>query len=319
MNTASIGNAVSKVSYEKYEELYVQNSYLHSSLNTAGRIGLTYGDSESDSAFESILQNVSYNTSTSQYTDKIFGLDFRDNSSYYDSISNQSSSMQLGNINKNYEQSITWINQPLQPSQAEYHNFFIEDLQFCGNNILSNFSYNWQISTDTGSTCLTFPGEIYDSFIGWFDNNTIITNVSSLPAFSFRISNTESNPIVYIPLAELIIEKNAIINETGSPFINILQENGTITTKRLCVLRGNNIMNSFGYYSSTAPYIVFGAMVLKSMYFAANFDTLGVGIANKMSQYDIDLFKFNASKSYNFGCSVKVDCIGFFFFFFFFF
>jgi hypothetical protein len=216
--------------------------------------------------------------------------------------------MQLGGIDSQYTDSIVWMQQATQ--SPSYHNFFLNDLTFCGTQILGNYSTNWNVLVDTGSVCLTLPGDIYDTFANWFTGNeTVIEDVNALPAFSFTVGQGSDAATIYVPLADLLIEMDAIMNETGAPYVFVRDAEGDVQSMRLCVLRGQDITYSSAgetSYYSDAPDIVLGALALQSMYFAADYTQYTVGLANKLSDSYID--GFSAGKWQ--GCAAVRNCTG---------
>ena len=114
-----------------------------------------------------------------------FGLDFNEGPS--------GSTMQLGGVKEQYSKSLQWFYQP--SSFPSNHVFFLENITFCGNSLLSNYSNNWPVVVDSGSVCMSLPSEFYDTFLAWLDNSTVISikDLDTLPAISFQLaaSNAE--------------------------------------------------------------------------------------------------------------------------------
>eukprot|EP01038_Epipyxis_sp_PR26KG_P005204 gene5204-7242_t len=265
---APYNNHYNNISVIVTQYVEVANNKLHVRSGTQGNLGMSYeniGDNLTVTPFQLLLSNLSQ-TFDSDSNANTFGLNFE---------SNSMSTMQLGGVLDIYSSSISWIAQPI--NYPSYHLFYLSDLLFCGQNLLSNFSYNWPTIVDTGSVCLTLPAEMYDSLEAWFNNSTIITDLSVLPTISFQYGN---NDIAYIPLSNLVINSSTILNETGAPFINYNHD-----LYRLCILKGASLSTAGSNLAEidSSRYIVFGSMVMKSIYFAANFETYSVGLANKLS------------------------------------
>lgn len=280
---------------------------------------MSYCQSRSESgcsqltSFQKIVQNATSEQSLVLLNETLmFGLDFRTEAisavnKYISptSVVDSGSSMQLGGIDAAYEGSIVWMRQTT--TQPTYHEFMVENLDFCGASVLGNYSTTWQAMVDTGAVCLTLPGEIYDSFSAWFDNTTVIEDVSRMPAFSFQIRNGNGTAATaYIPLGDLLLNVSAIASENGAPYVSLRdpQNSGVVLARRLCVLRGQEIGNKA--YRSPPPQIVLGSLALQSLYFAADFAQYTVGIANKLSAAYIE--SFNATN--RIGCAAPVQCFG---------
>mmetsp|Transcript_3150 Transcript_3150/g.3403 ORF Transcript_3150/g.3403 Transcript_3150/m.3403 type:complete len:537 (+) Transcript_3150:43-1653(+) len=276
------------------------NPILHNWKNSSGDFGLSYysnGKYLLFSTFQSLLSSSTAQNSE-DYNNQTFGLNFHNPSSSILSIaSGGSSSMQLGGVLPKYANSIIWQQQPL--STPSGHEFFLDSLSFCGVNLFANYSNNWQVLVDTGSSCLTLPGEMYDTFSSWYSNTTV-TNARQLPAVSFTL-NGHHDTTYYIPLGQLLVAENAIKNEPGAPYVHIGSN-----VQRICVLRGNDIEDNSGNYNSPAPNIVFGSLVLQSIYFAANFQQHSIGLANKLSSSEIQFYSNTSNPS----CSKPPVCIG---------
>jgi hypothetical protein len=183
----------------------------------------------------------------------------------------------------------------------------LNDLSFCGINMLANISRTYPVLVDTGSSCLTLPAELYDHFTAWLDNNTVIMAPELLPAFSFKLVGNDGHMSeeLFIPLSTLLVSVGSIDKEAGAPYI-VLQENingvSVDLKKRICVLKGAEIGHPYSY---PAPLIVFGALTLQSLYFAADFETFAMGLANKLSPTDTAYYQEN--RQY---CTAAVQCTG---------
>jgi hypothetical protein len=292
-----IGSAQSTGQYVQSQGIYASNPYLHPWKNASGDLGLNYNYSCcGDTSFQQLLYDA---TTTSD--NQTFGLDFRNPDSSIATISRGPSTMQLGGVSPIFSDQIFWIDQPVQnPSN---HQFFLQDLYFCGVDLMGNYSNNWQVLIDSGSSCLTLPGEMYDTFAAWYENQTQIQNTKDLPAISFAINGFPETTF-YIPLATLIVSANAIQSEEGAPFVNLA--GSSPNSQRICVLRGSDLASSSGTLYSSPPLIVFGALALQSLYFSADFSKGGIGFANKLSAGEIAFY----SNSSNPSCARPTSCIG---------
>ena len=294
--------------------LFIANEKLHSWDLSDGVIGMSYclqGTCLQPTPFQNLVKNATESSDSSL----VFGLDFRSKNAaanQYVAASTagaDSSAMQLGGVDAQYAESLLWTVQ--STDNPLYHQFYVEDLLFCNSQILGNYSQNWQVEVDTGSVCLTLPSEIYDSFTAWFDNSTQIDDVASMPAFSYAVSNGVNTTNAYLPLGDLLINSSAIETEEGAPFVNVRYPTTTsdVQRMRLCVLRGGDIAHRVGgktEYYTPAPQIVFGSLALQSIYFAADFQDVRVGVANKLSAAFIDGF----SATNRVGCAAATVCIG---------
>eukprot|EP01040_Poterioochromonas_malhamensis_P007739 gene7739-8357_t len=273
------------------------NPVLHNWKNSSGDFGLSYYGNGKYTTFQTLLSS-STTENSEDYNNQTFGLNFHNPSSSILSIaSGGSSSVQLGGVLPKYANSIIWQQQPLSTPSA--HEFFLDSLSFCGVNLFANYSNNWQVLVHTGSSCLTLPGEMYDTFSSWYSNTTV-TNARQLPAVSFTL-NGHHDTTYYIPLGQLLVAESAIKTEPGAPYVHI----GS-SVQRICVLRGNDIEDNSGNYYSPAPNIVFGSLVLQSIYFAANFQQQSIGLANKLSSNEIQFYSNTSNPS----CSKPPVCIG---------
>jgi len=294
--------------------LYIENEKLHSWDLSDGVFGMSYcqGSCLEPTPFQRLVQNATDSASDSSL---VFGLDLRsENASATKYVAGSTagadtSAMQLGGIDAQFAESLVWTVQGVD--SPSYHQFYVEDLLFCNSQVLGNFSQNWQVLVDTGSVCLTLPGEVYDSFTAWFDNSTQIDNVANMPAFSYTVSNGSDTTTAYLPLGDLLINSSAIETEDGAPYVNVRYPAPADEPRpmRLCVLRGGDIAHRVGgetEYYSPAPQIVFGSLALQSIYFAADFNDARVGVANKLSATFIDSF----SATNRVGCAAAAVCIG---------
>jgi hypothetical protein len=236
------------------------------------------------SGYDKTSVKMVYNGASPFPSSLIFGLNFNPEAS------NINSTMQLGSVDAKYENSLVWQKQASQ--YPEYHTIFINNLAICGQSVLSSIADTWSVLIDTGSVCLNLPEEIYNNFIVWIDLSPI-SDASMLPVFSFSIANKD----FYIPLSSLLVNESTISVESGAPLISI---NGI--KMHICVLQGEPVSSSDSD-SYTIGNIVFGTLVLQSIYFAANFGSKSVGFASKVSESQIAQFS-TAS------CKAPINCIG---------
>lgn len=306
-SSVNLGGGVAtatNISVLEADGIYIQNPILHTWKNATGDLGLSYclGATCSTSFQQTLLQATS-SLSTNNQT---FGLDFRDPNSTIASIASSSSSMQLGGVSATYQDQLTWSEMPT-PGSTYYHQFMLNDLSFCGINMLANISRTYPVLVDTGSSCLTLPAEIYNHFTAWLYNSTVVMSPELLPAFSFKLvgNDGQMSEELFIPLSTLLVSLGSIEKEAGAPFIEVQENiNGVSVThqKRICVLKGAEIGHPYNY---PAPLIVFGALTLQSLYFAADFETFALGLANKLSPTDTAYYQQN--RQY---CAAAVQCTG---------
>lgn len=294
-STASFGDTVTaNVNISRSLIFAAQNPILHNWFDSDGVMGLNYCNSKPNcpTAFQHLLSN-----STDVLDDKgTFALDLQP-SVYLDGIN---STMQIGGVSAEYAEMVQWMQQPV--SDPTLHQFFMENLTFCGNGLFGNFSNNWNVVVDTGAVCLTLPGEIYDSFEVWFNTSTTVKNYTDLPSLSFSMSTFDQEKF-YIPLGNLIVNSSAIDNENGAPFVSV----EGVGLERLCILRGNDVVSKFGNsYNSPAPSITFGSAALSAIYFAANFQDGSTGLANKLSTATVGRLPTTDSLF----CNSKTQCEG---------
>eukprot|EP01031_Cornospumella_fuschlensis_P038967 gene38966-47406_t len=260
---ASIAGASADVFIRYGEYLGLSNSQLHQWYLTAANIGLNYCNPGSCSGLSS-FQEILANAATSSQNASVFGLDFQDPSG--------NSSMQLAGIKEEYEDTMQWYESSTR--NPSFHQIVISEFSMCGAPLLGNYSSTWEVLVDTGSVCLTLPAEIYDNFVSWFDNTTVVDSYDDLPAFSFTVFGSAGTRL-YLPLSALVVNDTAIENETGAPLVY----STTQGSSRLCVLRGSEIINTFGDYSVPPPQISVGSLALRPFYFATDFSTFTTGLA----------------------------------------
>lgn len=283
---AEMGSGSANITITTTHILQIQNENLHQWRNNSnGDIGLGYTYKSQGTAFQALLRSNIINSIENNSTE-IFGLDFN-------SLP-ESSSMQLGYVKDMYINSIVWQQQPTQSPQ--YHEFIINNLEICGQNIISKWSNNWNTLVDTGYVCMSLPGEVYDTVLAYITTTGFISSPFDLPTFSFNMH--DSDVIHTVPLSSLLLDVNDFESENGAPFITINN-----IEKRLCLLRGENIYNSVTGLNNY-PNIVLGTLALQSLYFAADFSTYSVGLAPKYNNLTIQYVSSSST------CQSKPLCIG---------
>ena len=260
-------------------------------------MGLSYSSNNEQTTFQKLV----YQSTATDSSSLIFGLDFRssndsDSDKYIDGLT--TSTMQMGDVKKEFADSIMWTY--TASSSSILHQFFLEGFHFCENALSGNYSMNWRVVVDTGSSCLELPAEFYDSFESWFDNSTIFNDRDDLPAFSFNVS-VDGSDRYYIPLGDLLVTASSIDQEDGAPYVQIANQKEQM---RVCVLRGSPIKEGNTIYSSP-PVITFGSLVLQSLYFSGDYASQRVGIANKLS----DAYRRRLDKNNQEGCYSRSVCI----------
>ena len=127
---------------------------------------------------------------------------------------------------------------------------------------------------------------MYDVINSWLATNVVYDSynsfVDSLPIISFSLSTPTSNEgynTFYIPLANLILNSEALEDSTTAPKFTVKNSNGNETYYIIGIIRGYDIVSSADSYST--PNIIFGTLVLQTIYFTANMNTGSIGLANK--------------------------------------
>lgn len=295
-----IGDYGATVNYSTSYYLQIENPKLHQWENCTGDVGLAYNYDNSDTItqFQEILIDVTDDTDGNL----IFGLDYNQEP--------EASTIQLGGVLEDYKTAINWAEQG--DNAPQYHELIIEDLEFCGVPLLKQFSNNWNVIVDSGSSCITLPDEIYDKFYAYMSNTTVVEDAFSLPAFQFHVSNVQgggSGDTLFIPLFNLLLPVDAIDEELGAPYVTKATASGGLEQQRLCVIKGPKILLTAAAsdkpYTSPPPTIIFGSLTLQSMYFAANFLNQSVGLANKLSSDAVASFTSSTS-----GCKAEPICEG---------
>jgi hypothetical protein len=260
-----------------YGNITAQNPILHDWEDSSnGFLGLNYNTSGGDTPFLSVLR------ASAASDEAIFGLDLQPQESGIPS------SMQLSYILSNYSDSLVWGDSQatVYPSS---HQFFASQLSFCGTSILTNWSSNWPVIVDTASSCLTLPSELYDVFSVYFDPTVELNEEAAkgtfnrlFPPLTFTFTSprdvNSASATFSIFLEHLVLNSSAVLNEAGP--IPLQSPSGANAGQSLCVIRGANIRSDDSNDFSTPP-IIFGALVLRSLYFAADFNRRSVGFAQK--------------------------------------
>ncbi|RYH20442.1 hypothetical protein EON65_23425 [archaeon] len=290
-SNASIADASANVIIRYGEYLGLSNAQLHQWYLAAANIGLSYCGSGScvQTSFQEILADAS--NSSEPDSAQVFGLDFQDPSG--------SSTMQLAGVKEEYVDTLQWYTSSTK--YPPFHQVMISELSICGAPLLGNYSSTWEVLVDTGSVCLTLPAEIYDNFAAWFKNSTVVNSYEDLPALSFTVFGSPSDRL-YIPLSAMVVNESAVENETGAPTVY----STTQGRSRICVLRGSNIVDSFGDYSVPPPQISFGSLVLRAFYFAADFNSFSTGLATKLTADQIAYYSNTSNPS----CAAMQSCVG---------
>jgi len=260
-------------------------------------MGLSYHpDTTQTTTFQKLVKQSTASGSSSL----LFGLDFRssdgsDSDKYIDGLT--TSTMELGDVKKEFADSIHWM---YFLNNSELHTFFLESFHFCGSAVSGNYSMNWRVVVDTGASCLELPSEFYDTFESWFDNSTVFIDRDELPSFSFNLT-VDGSDRYYIPLGDLLVTASSIQHEKGAPYVKLANENEQM---RVCVLRGSPIEVNNHFYQSP-PVITFGSLALQSLYFAGDYASHRVGLANKLS-YD---YRRRLDGNNHTGCLSPTVCI----------
>jgi hypothetical protein len=256
-----VGGATAELNVSFATQQYVANPLLHSWTQQTGIFGLNYpSETGTMTSFEALLEVTN---------SSLFGLDLNADEAL--------SSLQLGGVSQTYADSLAWS--PSQPFTSLDHTFFLHHPEFCGVPLMANWSNNWPVVVDTASVCLTLPSEYYHLFLAWF-NLTISTGTSSmdgLPALSFSLSPSTDSSRLYISLSDLLINTSDIKTEQVPHLIAVPALPQELS---LCVVEGDTIDDPRRSDLATPP-IIFGALTLRSLYFAGDMRTQRVAFANK--------------------------------------
>lgn len=324
-------------------QFLAENTILHDWGDTKGNLGLgycgggfcqkiygdygdveIYGQKNVMSVFRMLLYNVSGNTSTTGVP-QILGLDFNEediatsNANY---LYTNTSSMQLGDVLARYNASLKWSKQPV--NFPMYHTFMATSIRMCGINLMQSVkAYTWPVLVDTGQVCMQLPSEMHTSLTSWLlgtNGSIAFPSENSLPSLMFQMDeglassawdinvNTAEyqsqshSDFLYIPLKSLLVGTSYFLPGQSAINITVAGE-----VKSLCILSN---------YAAThddppgmvnpPPSIVLGSMALRSLYFAANYDEVTVGLANKISS-SAQADHFDNDKDL---CVAKATCQG---------
>ncbi|CEP00691.1 unnamed protein product (mitochondrion) [Plasmodiophora brassicae] len=182
-------------------------------------------------------------------------------------------------------------------SRPFFHHFTIHSLSVCGVSMFANYTQHWDAIVDTGASCLSLPGEFFDTVMAWIPSScdapvhvngqygsmmyqTCYVNetVVNLPSLSFTVTNG-GDPI-YLPI------QNLLLPSSGG-------------RRRICMFR------DIDAFSSTAVQlrpISFGALAMTALF--ASFDMSSaqrVGLANQPG--------INGTGA-NDNCKAPAPCIG---------
>ena len=254
-------------------EAAIENEDLHSfDANPFwGLLGMNY---DTSSTFRTLLSKVG---------DNVFALDFRDE--------NSPSSIELGGYDQTYN--LTWFQQPVQ--DPVYHMATIEGLSLCGVDLSGNWTDSWSVLVDTSASCLTLPDEPYKALKTWLSSSGMSdADIENAPPLSFTLPG-EKSPL-YVRLSDLVVEAGVLDEETSPP--------KTLSGKRFCILNnGVKLVTNQGR-AFTWSHVTFGSLVLRSLYFVADYDHQKIGLANK------GVFPSTSDVSQAGSCAAPKQCIG---------
>jgi hypothetical protein len=164
---------------------------------------------------------------------------------------------------------------------------------------------------------------MYDDLRNWWNtdiDSSLPSSSSSssqlkylLPSFSFSlIDSSDKNKKFYISLYDLIVNTSDLLQSIdikegrseGLPLFGSGDPDHTV-----CVLRGDSIGNFNGRNYQGVPSISLGSLVLKSLYFAADYSTGAIGFANKVD-ISIANYYYTDTSSYTPYCKLPVNCQG---------
>jgi hypothetical protein len=266
-----------------------------------GNVGMAYsGRGVNNTIWESLL------IATTGGKNGMFGLDFRA----------LGGSMQLGGLKKAYAGAVQWARQGFDNPQ--YHNVLIKNLGMCGAQVnlfgVAPGLNSMRVMVDTGQVCLQLPQEIYDAFLGWLPTGPFATG-SELPFFSFQVDSgnisswsldhrPSRGDLLYVKLSDLLVGADEMGGGSQPDGIPVVVGSQSL---KLCILPTQNIYTSGADSSMTnspPTVIVFGALPLRSLYFAADMGTTSVGLAPKQDAAEVDAMYASST------CSAPVTCIG---------
>lgn len=333
------------VEYTLATNISIVNPTLHPWTSTQGNLGLAYCHPTSllcqynrgFSVFENMLLNYTNSVNLTSYSDNnnVVGLDFNaqdtssDNSNY---LYTNTSSMQIGGILSDYSSDIVWARQAT--SQPFYHRFVMRHLEMCGPKgvdlMRSVGSSYWPVLVDTGQVCLQLPDQIYDSVYNWLGTIATdgVTSLAALPTLSFQVdggvrsslsgdrirdAGNSAGDYLYIPLSSLLINDdnfNATEVSKGALSIPVGSDGDTMS---FCMLKSGSIYGTSTGGSAMAdppPNIVLGSLVLRSLYFAADYGQKAVGLANKANTSTLSTYYDISIQSSKCAASERPSCIG---------
>lgn len=249
------------------------NPELHRWELLNGTIGLSYCSDESAEvvlcdAFTRLLAN------SSDAANPMFGLDLNEAS--------KASEMHLGGVGEVFSSSMVWATQTTQ--NPSMHSFMMRDLRLgCGDgnapNIFGPYGNTWPAVVDTGSVCLSLPGEMFDNLHSWWGEDASSSppggHSGRLPDLSFSLADAGTDAVLLIRMSDLIVNRSDISAEVASG--GGLRLSGS-DDKVVCVLRGSEIVDDEEIRRT--PHISLGSLALRSLYFAADFSGT-LGFANK--------------------------------------
>lgn len=277
-------NASVKVQF--FDSRSIANANLHDWSTTAGVLGMSYPTCDEstfckDTSFQTYLSSFD----TPNFNSGIIGLD----------LNRYNGSLQLGGVSSDYA-NLMWSS-PQATEYPSYHETFLYNLQICDRQLQSNWSHTYDVVVDTASACVSLPKEFYDSFAAWFNTSVhltitpenehlsdyeILTSHDILPLLSFSLH--ESSPLLHVSLADLLVNSSDIESEDGAPMLYIYRNDTFSSIYRVCILRGESLVHISSEKSNHVynnPPVVLGSLALRSIYFAANYQTRQIGFANK--------------------------------------
>lgn len=269
---------------EESSQAVFRSHHEHPWTTVFGKMGLGYSSS-SDHALNSTLNALFVGTNS---TKRIMMLNIRDKE------------LVVGDDLPPFDEFEWSEHQSIPSSELRFHAFPVFHLSICEVDLFGNYSTNWPTIIDTGATCLTLPGELFDSLMVWIPSECTGEislrkcslpkgmDPTRLPILTFSLSH-HGNP-VRIPLRHLVL------NETGSPY---------------CIVRGRNITSP-----RHDPYnmVIFGTLVMKSFETIFDMETQRIGfrdfnVVNESppmdEQVEDEYKKYNAKY-----CAIPDTCVG---------
>ena len=211
--------------------------------------------------------------------------------------------------------------QPIDVGRAYFHTFPLFKLSVCGVNLLSNFSSNYQVLVDTGTSCLGLPATFYDQLFKWIAPAVVYStgdpssgafvrrygtkNEKFLPTITFRLS--EHGPLFRINLNDLLLEpyEGPIMGQLRSKNLHYLP---------ICVYKlPPNSLDAPGASSETHPRsLYFQNIVLGSMALTAMRTTITIDMAQARIGlvHDPDADDHATTMGSDGVCSPPQQCVG---------